>query len=137
MYLCSGFPENRGKYLRQIPEEERQDDGFQVEGREGHFQLPTSLIDYYSARPKDSKSKYSIGRLEKLCYAEFCMKYDKVAEKSISQQKWQFEELKNEEGKVVSGIGYAKNTKEKYPLEGLPQYFFILYNKNRIYFPIE
>ena len=62
------------------------------------------------------------------------MKYDKVAEKSIPPQKWQFEELKNEEGKVVSGIGYAKNSKEKYPLEGLPQYFFILYNKNRIYF---
>ena len=135
LFLCSGFPENRRTYLRQIPEDERQDDGIQIEGREGRFQQPISRIEYYNARPKDSTSKYSVGRLENMCFAEFCMKYDKVSKKSISENKWKFEEFKNEEGEVVHGIGYEANSKkaQKIPLDGLPQYFFFVYEGKQIY----
>ena len=134
LFLCSGFPENRRTYLRAIPEDENQDEGIEIEGREGRFQQPTSRIEFYSARPKDSTSKYSVGRLENMCYAEFCMKYDKVAEKSIAP-KWTFEEFKNKKGEVVHGIGHEANPKkaQKFPLEGLPQYFFFVYEEKRIY----
>ena len=134
LFLCSGFPENRRTFLRAIPEDENQDEGIEIEGREGRFQQPTSRIDFYSARPKDSTSKYSVGRIENMCYAEFCMKYDKVAEKNIPP-KWTFEEYENKEGEVVHGIGHEANPKKakEFPLKGLPQYFFFTYEGKRIY----
>ena len=135
LFLCSGFPENRRTFLRAIPEDENQDEGIEIEGREGRFQQPTSRIEFYSARPKDSTSKYSVGRIENMCFAEFCMKYDKVSKKSISENKWKFEEFRNEEGEVVHGIGYEANSKkaQKIPLDGLPQYFFFVYEEKQIY----
>ena len=133
LFLSSGFPENRNAYFRQITEEENQDGGIEIEGRDGRFQYPTSKTDIYNARPNDSESKYTDGRLENLCYAEFCIKYDKVAEKSVKFEKYEFEEFTNDKGEVVHGIGYEANRQNEYPLEGLPKYFFFHYNGKRIY----
>ena len=144
MFLTSGFPENRRQYFRQIPEDEKQDEGIEIEGREGKFQTSMSKIELYSARPKDTNSKYSNGRLENLCFAEFCMNYDKVAEKDTPKQKFKYEELyqkKNGEivsalndetvkrdrnAKLVCGIGYEPMLKDFQIEGGLPKYFFFV-----------
>ena len=152
MFLTSGFPENRRQYFRQIPEDEKQDEGIEIEGREGKFQTSMSKIELYSARPKDTNSKYSKGRLENLCFAEFCMNYDKVAEKDTPKQKFKYEELyqkKNGEivsalidetvkcdrnAKLVCGIGYEPMLKDFEIEGGLPKYFFFVKGRCFIFF---
>ena len=129
LFLLSGFPETRRTYLRQIPEDESQDEGIEVEGRQGRFQQPTSKIEVYEMRPNDSESLYSNGSLENICYAEFCMKYDPVSLKSISL-KYDFDIFENEQGHV--GIGYERKKQNK-PLNGLPKYFFFDFGDKRHY----
>ena len=128
LFLTSGFPENRRMYFRQIPEDERQDEGIEIEGREGKFHFQFSKIDLYSHRPKDRNS-VSMGKLEDLCFAEFCMNYDKVSEDSLPKKKYDFD-IQYEEGKEVSGIAFERKL-GKEPLEGLPQYFYFFYQKGK------
>ena len=135
LFLTSGFPENRRTYLRQIPEDEVQSDGIQVEGREGDFQLPTSKVHIYNMRPKDSNSIHSCGQLEKLCFAEFSMKYDRIAIKNVPKQKYGEELIYDEEGKIESGILYEKSEEGK-TIQGLPKYFFFCENDKRNYFKL-
>ena len=142
MFLTSGFPENRRQYLRQIPEDERQDEGFEIEGREGKFRTAMSKIELYNSRPNDENSTYSWGQLENLCFADFCMLYDKVAEKDLPKQKYLYENLYKKDGEIVSdlvetdvendkdanllfGIGYERMLKDK-ELQDLPKYFFFV-----------
>ena len=142
MFLTSGFPENRRQYLRQIPEDERQNEGIEIEGREGKFQTGISKIELYSSRPKDENSVFSYGQLENLCFAEYCMNYDKVAEKDLPKMKYKWEELYEINGEIVSslvdkdiknfkksklvcGIGYEHKLEDE-ELEGLPKYFFFV-----------
>ena len=132
MFLTSGFPETRRTYLRQIPEDEQHDEAIEVEGRKGHFQAPTSKIEIYTARPKDTVSQCSLGRLENLCYAEFCMYYEKVTEKYLPKQKYDYEIFRNSVGEEEFGIGYEKN-KGIGDLDGLPKFFFFMQNGKRQY----
>ena len=151
MFLTSGFPENRRQYLRQIPEDERQDEGFEIDGREGKFKPVMSKIKLYNARPKDENSFYSWGQLENLCFAEFCMNYDKVAENDLPKQKYQYEELyQKDNGQIVSekvdkdvkydrkakllcGIGFEKRLSGE-ELQDLPKYFFLVNEKGTFSF---
>ena len=146
MFLTSGFPENRWQYFRQIPEDERQDEGIEIEGREGKFRTSMSKMDLYNARPKDEMSKYSKGKLENLCFAEFCMNYDKIAEKDLPKQKYKYEELyqkkngeivsalvdkdvkKDKKAKLICGIGFERMLEGK-EIEGYPRYFFFVNDK--------
>ena len=151
IFLTSGFPENRRHYLRQIPEDERQDEGFEIDGREGKFKPVMSKIELYNARPKDENSFYSWGQLENLCFAEFCMNYDKVAESDLPKQKYQYEELyQKDNGQIVSekvdkdvkydkkakllcGIGFEQRLNGE-ELQGLPKYFFLVNEKGTFSF---
>ena len=151
MFLTSGFPENRRQYFRQIPEDERQDEGMELEGREGKFQTSMSKIDIYNLRPKDENSIYSKGQLEKMCMAEYFMNYDKVAEKDCPKQKYKYEELyqkengeivsalvhediKNDEtAKLICGIGFERMLEGK-ELQGFPKIFFFVNDKGSLFF---
>ena len=135
LFLTSGFPNNRRTYLRQVPEDQAYSDSIQVEGREGNFQLATSKIDLYNKRPKDTKSLHSCGKLEKLCYAEFCMYYDRMAIKNLPKKKYAEELFVNEEGEIESGILYEETAKGK-EIEGLPKYFFFSEKGKRNYFKL-
>ena len=132
MFLASGFPENRRTYLRQIPDDEQQDDGIEIEGREGKFQRSFSKIELYNARPTDINS-CSWGQLEDLCFADFCMNYDKVSEDSLPKKKYDYDiqyEGEGKDRKEVSGIAYERRV-GKEPLEGLPKYFYFFYEKGK------
>ena len=151
MFLTSGFPSNRWQYFRQIPEDERQDEGMELEGREGKFQTSMSKIDIYNLRPKDENSIYSKGQLEKMCMAEYFMNYDKVAEKDCPKQKYKYEELyqkengeivsalvhediKNDEtAKLICGIGFERMLEGK-ELQGFPKIFFFVNDKGSLFF---
>ena len=110
IFLTSGFPENRRLYFRQIPEDERQDEGIEIEGREGKFHFQFSKTDLYNHRPKD-RNAVSKGQLEDLCYSSFCMNYDKVSEDSLPKKKYDFDiqyEGKGKDKKEVSGIAFER-----------------------------
>ena len=142
LFLTSGFPEKRWQYLRQIPEDEQQAEGIEIEGREGKFQTPMSKIELYNSRPKDEISWYSNGQLENLCFAKFCMNYDKINEDSLPKQKYKYEEIYEKDGQLISkvidktvtddkdaklvfGIGYERMLEDKELLD-LPKYFFFV-----------
>ena len=70
-FLHTGFPENRCKFLKSVPEDEVQyydrNELTTVEGREGYFLAKPSVIEKYMRRP---------AALEKMCLMQFVKVYD-------------------------------------------------------------
>ena len=132
IFLSAGYPENRRTYFHQlIEEEERGDEGIEIEGRIGKFKQPTSKFDYYNARPDDSNSNNSFSKIQNMCFAEFTMKYDKTQEKDLTKKKFAFENFKNESGDIISGVGYEKD--QVGPSQNPPKYLFFTIDNTRCY----
>ena len=76
VFIPTGLPQNRSKFLIRIAGNETVDGAVEVEGKEGFYKERRSLIDKYCLR--DIKATPSI---QYLSYAQFCRSYTKSYEK--------------------------------------------------------
>ena len=84
VFLTTGFPENRYRFLKWTEEQDPQNEAVQIEGREGSYLWTMTIHEKYSKRPS---------ALIDMCLAEFVINYktmpsDKVPnENELSQSK--------------------------------------------------
>ena len=89
-FVATGFPFNRNKYLRKIPDKLLHDDDEEelaestegvilVPGHEGKFKLPIPIHDKYANRPK---------ALDNMCLAQFAMSYETTPSSTGSKKKY-------------------------------------------------
>ena len=80
IFIPSGLPQNRSKFLIRIEENETVDGAIEVEGKEGFYKERRSILDKYCLR--DITSTPSI---KYLTYAQFCRSYTKSYDKKDTE----------------------------------------------------
>lgn len=89
VFVASGFPENRQKFLRQAKEDNKM--AFEIEGHEGKFQETQSIHDKYAMRPPV---------MDTMCLAQFSMWYSMMTPQAVAKVK---EEYKDTDLNTVFG----------------------------------
>ena len=76
VFVATGFPQNRAKFLRKCKYEADASKGFSVDGYEGKYMETESLHKKYAMRP---------GCLERICFCQHCMRYTLMTPLEISK----------------------------------------------------
>ena len=78
IFVGSGFPHNRSKFLRKCKTESDDSRGFTVDGHEGKFMETQTVHEKYSLRPESMRS---------LCLAQFAMRYSLLSSTEVNKIK--------------------------------------------------